>query len=113
MTLKDQGHRSKANGTMRFLNLKNIYLDAKIIIQSGLVGKLWSKTSFCIMVTNVTCSCTFHVETALDVCFFYLCKGPDPSYLVLKFDDRLSSRNLDITQSVIVVNCDLERSRFT
>ena len=36
----------KTNGTIRFLDLKNIDLDTKIIILSALVQKLWSKTSF-------------------------------------------------------------------
>ena len=44
-----------------------IYLDAKIVILSALVRKLWSKTSFCLMVANVTRSRTSHVQTAQDV----------------------------------------------
>ena len=47
----------KTNGTIGFLVLKNIDLDAKIVIRSDLLQKLWSKPSFCIMVVNVTHSC--------------------------------------------------------
>ena len=36
----------KTNGTIGFLDLKNIDLDTKIIILSALVQKLWSKKSF-------------------------------------------------------------------
>ena len=43
--------------------------------------------------------------------FFDLLKDPDPSYLVLKFGDDLSSRKRDMTQNVILHSCDLERSR--
>ena len=90
------------------LTLKT-YLDAKIVILSALVQKLWSKTSFCIMVANVTRLRTSHVQTAQDI--FDLLKGPDPSYLVLKFGDTLSSRNRDMGQNEILHSCDLERSR--
>ena len=38
------------------------------------------------MVAFVTCSHTFHIQTAQDA--FDLFKGPDPSYLVLKFGDN-------------------------
>ena len=67
MTLKGQGHRVKTNGTIGFLNLKNIDLDTKIIILSALVQKLWSKTSFCIMVDNKTRSRTSHIQTAQNI----------------------------------------------
>ena len=58
-----------------FLTLKNIYLDAKIVTLSALesYGK---KTSFCIMVANVTRSRRSHIQTAQDV--FDFLKGPDP-----------------------------------
>ena len=85
MTLKCQGHRSKQNGTIGFLDLKNIDLDAKIIVISGLVQKLWPKMSFCIMVANVTRLCMSHIQTTQDI--FNLVKGQDPSYLVLKFSN--------------------------
>ena len=61
------------------------------------------------MVANVTRSRTSHVQTAQDI--FYLLKGPNSSYLVLKFDDDLSSRNRDMAQNMILYSCDLERSR--
>ena len=79
------------NGTIRFLDVKNIDLDAKIIVISALVQKLWSKTSFCIMVANVTHSCMSHIQTAQDI--FILLKGPATSYLVLKFDNILPVNN--------------------
>ena len=63
--LERSGH-SKQNGTIGFLYLKNIDLDAKIIVISALVQKLWSKTSFCIMVANVTHSCMSHIQTTQD-----------------------------------------------
>ena len=43
--------------------------------------------------------------------FYDLLKGPDRSYPVIKFGDNLSRRNRDMAQSVILYNCDLERSR--
>ena len=78
---------------------------------SALLWKFWSKTSFCIMAANVMHSRMSHVQTAQD--FFYLLKGPDPSYPVLKFGNNLSSRNRDMAQSAILYNCDLERSKST
>ena len=66
----------KINGTIRFLPLKNIYLDAKVVILSALVWKLWSKMSFCIMVVNVTRSRTSHVQTAQEVLWFI--ESPPP-----------------------------------
>ena len=86
-------------------------LDVKIIILSALLWKLWSKTYFCIMVANVTRSRTSHVQITQDI--FYLLKGPNPSYPVLKFGNNLSRRNRDIAQTVILYSCDLERSRST
>ena len=65
------------SGTIGFLDLKNIDLDAKIVI-STVVQKLWSKTSFRIMVANVAHSCMLHIQTAQDI--FILLKGPAPSY---------------------------------
>ena len=64
MTLKGQGHRSKQMAPSYSFDLKNIDLDTKIVILSALVPKLWSKTSFCIMVVNVTRLCTSHVQIA-------------------------------------------------
>ena len=43
--------------------------DTKIVILSAVVQKLWSKTSFCIMVVNVTHSHTSHIQIAQDICF--------------------------------------------
>ena len=42
------------NGTIEFLDYKNIDLDTKIIIRNGLVKKLLLKTYFCKVVANVT-----------------------------------------------------------
>ena len=53
------------------IDLKNMELDAKIIILSALVQKLRWKTSFCIMVANVTRSHTSHVQTAKDIFKIY------------------------------------------
>ena len=71
MTLKGQGHRSKQMAPSDSLTSKNIDLDTKIVILSALVQKLWSKTSFCIMVVNVTRSRTSHVQIAQDIFFIY------------------------------------------
>ena len=47
MTLKGQGDSEvKLNGTIGFLDLKNIDLDANIVSLSALVEKVWSNTSF-------------------------------------------------------------------
>ena len=46
-------------------------LDTKIVILSALVQKFWSKTSFCIVVVNVTRSRTSHVQIAQDIFFIY------------------------------------------
>ena len=43
-------------------------------------------------------------------CFDVL-KGRDASYLLLKFGDNLSSRNRDMDKNVILLDCNLERSR--
>ena len=90
-----------------FLNLKNIDLDAKIIVKSALNQKLWLKTSFCIiiMVANVACSCMSHIQTAQDI--FILWKGHDPSYLVLKFGSgqpRLRRTGLPSNSTMQVIN---------
>ena len=66
----------KINGTVSFLDLKNIDLDIKIFVPSALVQTLLSKTSFCIMVANVMRSCTSHVQTAQDV--FSFIERPQP-----------------------------------
>ena len=52
---------------------------------------------------------TSHLKP-LQICF-YLLKGPEPSYSVLKFGDNLSTRNRDMAQNVILQGCDFERSR--
>ena len=57
----------KINGIITILDLKNIDLDTKIIILRALVQKLWSKTSFCIMVPNVTRLRTYQAQTTQDV----------------------------------------------
>ena len=54
-------------------------------------------------------SCMSHPQTAQEYFFDFL-KGPDPSYIVLKFSNNLPSRNCDMAQSVILYICDLERS---
>ena len=59
--------------------------------------------SFCQMVANVTQNC--HIQTAQYS--FYLCKGSDPSYLVLKFGNICSSRNGAKILNVILQGCEL------
>ena len=82
---------SKINGTIRFLDLKNIDLDTKIVILRALVQKLRSQVEFCKMVSNVTRSGTSHFQTAQDN--FNLLKGFYSSYLVLKFGRVLPFMN--------------------
>ena len=77
------------NGTIGFLDLKNMELDANIIILGALVQKLRSKT--CIIVANVTHLHASHAQTAQDI--FYFLKGFDPSYLVLKCGNILPVNN--------------------
>ena len=90
MTLKGQCHWSKQIAPS--INWpKNIDLDAKIIVTNALIQKLWSKASFYIIVANVTRLCMSHIQTAQDI--FNLLKGPDPSYLVLKFGNILLVNN--------------------
>ena len=50
-----------------FLDLKNIYLDSKVIIRSALARMLWSKTSFLHNGGNVTRLHTSHIQGAQDV----------------------------------------------
>ena len=57
----------KTSGTIGFRDLKNLELDAKIIMLCALVQKLRSKTSFCIMVANVMRSRTSHTQTTQDI----------------------------------------------
>ena len=52
----------KLNGTIGFLDLKTILLDTKIVILSALVQKLWSTTSFCTIVANITHLRTPHAQ---------------------------------------------------
>ena len=80
------------------LTLKTLYLDAKIVILSALVQKLWSKTSFCIMMANITCACMSYIQTAHDI--FNLLKGPDLSYFV-KFGNILPVNNSVVAQNEI------------
>ena len=60
----------KIYGTIRFLDLNNIYLHAKIIILSALVQKLWSQMSFRKMVANAMHWHTSHFHTTQDICWF-------------------------------------------
>ena len=79
------------SSTIRFPDLKNIDLATKTVILSALVQKLWSNTDFCIMVANMTCLHTSHVQNTQNV--FYLLKGPDPTALVLKSGNILPINN--------------------
>ena len=99
----------KINDTIWFLDLKTMDLVAKIVILSVLVQKLWSKMSLCIMVANKMRSRTSHIQTAQNIFIFF--KGPNANYSMLKFGDNLSSSNCDMVQNVILLVCDLERSR--
>ena len=54
----------KINGTIRFLDLKNIDLDTKITTLSNLVQKLLVKPDFCKMMANITHSGTSHAQTS-------------------------------------------------
>ena len=94
-----KGHDLETSGTIGFLDLTKIVLDTKIVILSSLFQKLWSKTSFCIMVANIMCSLASHVQITQDI--FHLLKGPDTSYLVLKFSNILPINNWDMAQNVI------------
>ena len=68
------------------------------------------------MVTDVflhnggQCNVRVHHMFILFKIYFCLLKSPDPSYSVLKFGDKLYSRNRDMAQNVILQGCDLERS---
>ena len=60
----------KTNGTIGFLDFKktnNLDLDAKNIVTSALVQKLWSKMAFYLMVANATRLCISHIQTAQDL----------------------------------------------
>ena len=59
--------------------IKNIYLDAQIVMLSALVWKLWSKTSFCIMMAYVTPSRTSHIQTD-----FWFIEKPRPKLFCVK-----------------------------
>ena len=73
----------KIIGTIRFLDLKNIDLDiTQNVILSALVQKLWSKTSFCIMVDNVMRSRTSHTQAAQII--FLFVKRPLPKLSCVK-----------------------------
>ena len=80
MTLKCQCHRSKQMAPSDSLASKT-YIQVPKSLSCALVQQLWSKTSFRIMVSNVTHLCMSHTETAQDI--FKLLKGPNPSHLVL------------------------------
>ena len=98
----------KTNATIGFLDLNNMDLDTKIIILSALVEKLWSM-SFCKIGANVARSGTSHVQSTHDI--LTLCKGPDPSYPVLKFGDDCPSSNCDTAPNMILQGHDLKRSK--
>ena len=51
------------------------------------------------MVANIMRLCTSHVQITQDI--FHLLKGPDPSYLVLKFSNILPINNWDMAQNLI------------
>ena len=56
------------------------------------------------------CNVRVHHTFILFKIYFCLLKSPDPSYSVLKFGDKVYSRNRDMAQNVILQGCDLERS---
>ena len=56
------------------------------------------------------CNVRVHHTFILFKIYFCLLKSPDPSYSVLKFGDKVYSRNRDMAQTVILQGCDLERS---
>ena len=56
------------------------------------------------------CNVLVHHTFILFKIYFCLLKSPDPSYSVLKFGDKVYSRNRDMAQNVILQGCDLERS---
>ena len=70
------------NGTIAFLDLKNIVLDTEIVTLSPLVQKLWSKTSFCIMVANIMRLCTLQVQITQDIISFI--ERPRPKLSCIK-----------------------------
>ena len=109
MIFKGQCHKLKQMAPSDSLTSKNIDLDAKIVIVSALVQKLWSKTSF--LHNGGQCNVRVRHTFILFKIFFRLLKSPDPSYSVLKFGDKVYSRNRDMAQNVILQGCDLERSR--
>ena len=80
--------------------LKSIDLDVKIVIFGALDQKLYSKTSFCKIVTNVTRSHTSHGQTAQHI-FQFVSRTLTSSYTVVKFGDNCPSGNGDMAQSVI------------
>ena len=57
----------KINGTTESHDLTKLDLDTKIVILNVLVLKLWSKTSFYKMVTNITCSSMSQVQTIQEI----------------------------------------------
>ena len=77
----------KINGTIGFLALKDTF-GCQNHHPQWFSQKLWSKTSFCKIVANITHSCTSHKQTAKDI--FYFIESLDPSYPVLKFGDTFS-----------------------
>ena len=68
----------KMNSIIGFLGHKNIDLDTNMIIQLGLVRKLWQKMCFCKMIANLRHCRTSHVQSAQDI--FNSFKDPYPSY---------------------------------
>ena len=88
MTLTDQGHRSKLMAPSDALTSKGISRHHNRAFESS---KVMAKELFCITVVNATCSHSSHVQTTQNV--FWLIKGPNQSYHVLKFRINLFSRN--------------------
>ena len=64
------------------LTSKTVDLDTQIVILSALVHKLWSKTSFCIIVANIMHSCTSHIQAGQDI--FLFIEIPQPKLSCVK-----------------------------
>ena len=78
-------------------------LDTKVVIQSTLVQKLWSKTSCCKMGGKHNAfTYVSHLTLKPLMIHFIQFKGLDPSYPALKFGDNLFSSNRDTAQNVIL-----------
>ena len=89
--MREQGKiYNMLNITYNIIDLKNIDLDARIII-SCLSSKVMVRDIFLHNGDNVMYSHTTHVQT-LKI-FFNSLKGPHPSYLVLKFGNIFPVNN--------------------